>query len=390
MFLVRAHYHYNRTPRALERHAPLNAMISASSVTAVRTALEAYGDPYLGESLGAAQAIREVRVVGENVSARIALGFPVGGYEEEMTAALRHYLQAQGIGVPFTLELEPDIRAHAVQRNLKPLGEISNVVAVASGKGGVGKSTVAVNLALAWAAQGARVGILDADIYGPSQPLMLGLAGQRPSSPDGKQLRPLESHGVRAMSIGFLVDESQPMVWRGPMVTQALTQLLTETQWGKLDYLVVDMPPGTGDIQLTLAQRVPVAGAVIVTTPQDIALADARKALKMFEKVAVPVLGIIENMSIHVCSSCGHAEHIFGAGGGTRMAQEYGVRLLGELPLDSHIRAEADGGRPTVVAAPGSARARAYIEMARRTGGALAVRARDRSSVFPKIVIEET
>ena len=365
-------------------------MISASSVTALRAALEAYSDPFLGETLGAAQAIREVRVVGETVSARIALGFPVGGYEEEMAAALRDYLAAQGIRVPFALELEADIRAHAVQRNLKPLGEISNVVAVASGKGGVGKSTVAVNLALAWAQQGARVGILDADIYCPSQPLMLGLTGQRPSSPDGKQLRPLESHGVRAMSIGFLVDEAQPMVWRGPMVTQALTQLLSETQWGKLDYLVVDMPPGTGDIQLTLAQRVPVAGAVIVTTPQDIALADARKALKMFEKVAVPVLGIIENMSIHVCSSCGHTEHIFGAGGGTRMAQEYGLRLLGELPLDGHIRAEADSGRPTVVAAPGSPRARAYLEMARRTGGALAVRSRDRSSVFPKIVIEET
>jgi ATP-binding protein involved in chromosome partitioning len=365
-------------------------MISASSVTAVRAALEAYSDPYLGETLGAAQAIREVRLVGESVSARIALGFPVRGYETEMADALRAYLAAQGISVPFVLELEADIRAHAVQRNLKPLGEISNVVAVASGKGGVGKSTVAVNLALAWAMQGARVGILDADIYGPSQPLMLGLTGQRPVSADGKHLQPLESHGVKAMSIGFLVDEAQPMVWRGPMVTQALTQLLSETQWGKLDYLVVDMPPGTGDIQLTLAQRVPVAGAVIVTTPQDIALADARKALKMFEKVSVPVLGIIENMSIHVCSSCGHAEHIFGSGGGTRMAQEYGVRLLGELPLDGHIRAEADGGRPTVVAAPDSPRARAYVEMARRTGAALALRARDRTSLFPKIVIEET
>ena len=365
-------------------------MIPASSVTAVRVALEGYSDPYLGETLGTAQAIREVRDVDGTVSARVALGFPVGGYEQEMAQALRGYLKARGVDVPFALSLEADIRAHAVQRNLKPLGEISNVVAVASGKGGVGKSTVAVNLALAWAAQGARVGILDADIYGPSQPLMLGLADQRPTSPDGKRLRPLESHGVRAMSIGFLVDQAQPMVWRGPMVTQALTQLLSETQWGKLDYLVVDMPPGTGDIQLTLAQRVPVAGAVIVTTPQDIALADARKALKMFETVAVPVLGIVENMSIHVCSACGHAEHIFGSGGGTRMAEEYGVRLLGELPLDAHIRAEADSGRPTVVAAPDSARARAYVEMARRTGAALALRTRDRSSLFPKIVIEET
>src|SRR5580700_3899308 len=305
-----------------------------------------------------------------------------------MSEALVRHLAAAGINVPLTVELQADIKAHAVQRNLKPLEQIKNVVAVASGKGGVGKSTVAVNLALAWAAQGARVGILDADIYGPSQPLMLGLAGQRPTAPDGKHLRPLMSHGVGAMSIGFLVDEEQPMVWRGPMVTQALTQLLSETQWGVLDYLVVDMPPGTGDIQLTLAQRVPVAGAVIVTTPQDIALADARKGLKMFEKVAVPVLGIVENMSIHVCSNCGHAEHIFGSGGGARMAEQYGVKLLGELPLDAHIREEADGGCPTVVAAPDSPRAKAYFEMARRTGAALAIRARDRSSVFPKIVVE--
>jgi len=365
-------------------------MVPDSTVSAVRTALETYTDPYLEETLGAAQAVREVRALGAGVTARIALGYPIGGYHDELAAALTAHLAAAGLDVPLTIDLEADIRAHAVQRNLKPLAEISNVVAVASGKGGVGKSTVAVNLALAWAAQGARVAILDADIYGPSQPIMLGLAGQRPTSLDGKQLRPLVSHGVAAMSIGFLVDQEQPMVWRGPMVTQALTQLLSETQWGKLDYLVVDMPPGTGDIQLTLAQRVPVAGAVIVTTPQDIALADARKGLKMFEKVSVPVLGIVENMSIHVCSSCGHAEHVFGAGGGARMAEQYGVRLLGELPLDAHIREEADSGRPTVVAAPDSPRARAYLEMARRTAGALAVRSRDRSSLFPKIVVEET
>jgi len=360
------------------------------ALATVRAALDAYVDPYLGEPLGTAQAVREVRPAGTGFAARITLGFPVGGYDAELTAALGAQLAAAGIRAPLVVELEADIRAHAVQRSLKPLGEIKNVVAVASGKGGVGKSTVAVNLALAWAVQGARVGVLDADIYGPSQPLMLGLAGQRPSSPDGKHLRPLASHGVSAMSIGFLVDAEQPMVWRGPMVTQALTQLLGETQWGALDYLVVDMPPGTGDIQLTLAQRVPVAGAVIVTTPQDIALADARKGLKMFEKVSVPVLGIVENMSVHICSNCGHSEHIFGAGGGERMAREYGVRLLGELPLDAHIREEADGGRPTVVAAPAAARARPYFEMARRTAGALAVRARDRSSVFPKIVVEES
>jgi ATP-binding protein involved in chromosome partitioning len=365
-------------------------MTPEETLSSVRAALEAYADPYLGETLGAARAVREVRATGPGFTAQVVLGFPTGGYAQELSSALEQQLAAAGIAAPLALELQSDICAHAVQRNLKPLGDIRNVVAVASGKGGVGKSTVAVNLALAWAAQGARVGILDADIYGPSQPLMLGLVGERPLSSDGKHLQPLLSHGVSAMSIGFLVDSEQPMVWRGPMVTQALTQLLGETQWGALDYLVVDMPPGTGDIQLTLAQRVPVAGAVIVTTPQDIALADARKGLKMFEKVSVPVLGIVENMSVHVCSSCGHIEHIFGAGGGERMAREYGVRLLGELPLDVHIREEADGGRPTVVAAPDSPRARPYFEMARRTAAALALRARDRSALFPKIVVEES
>src|SRR5579862_8637843 len=365
-------------------------MISESTLLGARAALEAYVDPYLAETLSSAEAIREVRALGKGINARIALGFPVGGYGPELTAALRAHLTQAGIDVPLSVDLEANIRPHAVQRNLKPLAQISNIVAVASGKGGVGKSTVAVNLALAWAAQGARVGLLDADIYGPSQPLMLGLEGQRPSAPDGKHLQPLPAYGIVSMSIGFLVDAEQPMVWRGPMVTQALTQLLSETDWGALDYLVVDMPPGTGDIQLTLAQRVPVAGAVIVTTPQDIALADARKGLKMFEKVSVPVLGIVENMSIHICTNCGHAEHIFGAGGGAKMAEQYGIALLGELPLDAHIREEADGGNPTVVAAPDSPRAKAYFEIARRAAAALSRRARDRSSVFPKIVVEES
>ena len=377
---------YNLRPR----RTPTLNMTPEETLQAVRAALEAYRDPYLLETLGVAQAVRAVRPAGAGFAVQVVLGFPVGGYQAELTAALRGQLAAAGIDAPLEVELQSDIRAHAVQRNLKPLGDIRNVVAVASGKGGVGKSTVAVNLALAWGVQGARVGLLDADIYGPSQPLMLGLTGQRPTMADGKQLRPLVSHGVSAMSIGFLVDAEQPMVWRGPMVTQALTQLLAETQWGALDYLVVDMPPGTGDIQLTLAQRVPVAGAVIVTTPQDIALADARKGLKMFEKVSVPILGIVENMSVYTCPQCGHSEHVFGAGGGGRMAGDYGVRLLGELPLDAHVREEADGGRPSVIAAPDSARARAYLEMARRTAAALAVRARDRSSVFPRIVIEET
>jgi ATP-binding protein involved in chromosome partitioning len=365
-------------------------MSGKASVDAVRAALDAYVDPYLQENLGAAQAVRELSEAGAGFRARITLGYPVGGYQAELAAALTGQLAAAGITAALTINLESDIRAHAVQRNLKPLGEIRNIVAVASGKGGVGKSTVAANLALAWSAQGARVGVLDADIYGPSQPLMLGLTGQRPTLAEGQRLRPLTGHGVAAMSIGFLVDAEQPMVWRGPMVTQALTQLLEQTEWGALDYLVVDMPPGTGDIQLTLSQRVPVAGALIVTTPQDIALADARKGLKMFEKVAVPVLGIVENMSVHICSNCGHIEHVFGAGGGARMAQDYGVRLLGELPLDARIREEADGGTPTVVAAPDSPRAKPYFEMARRTAAALALRARDRSHVFPKIVVEET
>jgi ATP-binding protein involved in chromosome partitioning len=278
-----------------------------------------------------------------------------------------------------------------VQKTLKPLATVKNVIAVASGKGGVGKSTTAANLALAWAAQGARVGLLDADIYGPSQPLMMGLGGAKPEiAADGKHMVPLRAHGVEVMSIGFLIDAEQPMIWRGPMVTQALTQLLGETNWGDLDYLVVDMPPGTGDIALTLSQRVPVSGAVIVTTPQDIALLDARKGLKMFEKVEVRVLGVVENMSVHVCANCGHVEHLFGSGGGARMAAQYGVQLLGELPLDIRIREEADGGVPTVVAEPGSERALAYRRMARRTAARLATLNKDYTRMFPKITVEAT
>ena len=357
----------------------------------LRAALEQYADPYLRQTLGECAALRALRIEGQTVSASIALGIPVRGYETQFRDALAAHLVAAGFpGLRLEIELASAIVAHSVQRSLKPLPGVSNVIAVASGKGGVGKSTVAVNLALAWAAAGARVGILDADIYGPSQPLMLGLAGQRPTAPDGKHLVPLRAHGVQAMSIGFLVDAAQALVWRGPMVTQALSQLLADTAWGELDYLVVDMPPGTGDIQLTLAQRVPVAGAVIVTTPQEIALADARKGLAMFEKVAVPVLGVVENMSLHVCSQCGHVEHLFGAGGGARMAAECGVQLLGELPLDARVGAETDAGRPTVVAAAGTPRAAPYVELARHTAGALARRGRDRSALFPKIVIEES
>jgi ATP-binding protein involved in chromosome partitioning len=362
----------------------------SSTEASIRAALESFVEPYLQQSLGEASALRALELQPGRVLAKIELGFPTIGYAHSLQAALQRHLSGAGFTDELTLELSSRIVPHAVQRSLKPLAGVKNIVAVASGKGGVGKSTVAVNLALAWAAGGADVGILDADIYGPSQPLMLGLSGQRPSSPDGKRILPLKAHGLAAMSIGFLVDPAQAVVWRGPMVTSALTQLLGETEWGDLDYLVVDMPPGTGDIQLTLAQRVPVAGAIIVTTPQDIALADARKGLAMFEKVSVPVLGVIENMSIHVCSNCGHAEHIFGSGGGARMASEYGVPLLGELPLDARIQREADGGCPSVVADPASARAQAYVDAARRAAAALARRARDRSALFPKIVVEDT
>jgi ATP-binding protein involved in chromosome partitioning len=356
----------------------------------VRAVLESFVEPYLQQTLAQVGAVRSLEVAQDSLLVRIELGFPTLGYTHPLQSALQAHLRANDILTPLTLELSSAILPHAVQRNLKPLAGVKNIVAVASGKGGVGKSTVAVNLALAWAAAGAQVGILDADIYGPSQPLMLGLTGQRPSSPDGKRILPLRAHGLSAMSIGFLVDPAQAVVWRGPMVTQALTQLLTDTEWGALDYLVVDMPPGTGDIQLTLAQRVPVSGAIIVTTPQDIALADARKGLAMFEKVAVPVLGIVENMSVHVCSHCGHAEHVFGSGGGARLAAEHGVTLLGELPLDIHIREQADGGTPTVAADPAAPAAQAYIEAARRAAAVLSRRARDRSSLFPKIVVEDS
>ena len=365
--------------------------IPASSVSeAAREVLGAYVDPWLGRSLAELKALVSVSEAGGPLAVSIRLPIPVGDYRAALEDALSAQLAAGGIALPLQLDLTADIVSHAVQPTLKPLAQIRNVVAVASGKGGVGKSTVAANLALAWAAAGARVGLLDADIYGPSQPIMLGLAGQRPSSTDGKRINPLLAHGVKAMSIGMLVEPAQAMVWRGPMATQALTQLLADTEWGELDYLVVDMPPGTGDIQLTLSQRVPVAGAVIVTTPQDIALADARKGITMFQKVAVPVLGVVENMSLHVCSACGHAEAIFGEGGGERLAAECGTELLGRLPLDARIRAEADGGTPSLVAAPDSARAQAFREFARRTAAALARRGRDRSSAFPKIVVEET
>jgi len=362
----------------------------AATDNAIREKLSSYTDPYLSQTLAEAKAVESVTLQNGAVSVGLVLGFPCADYVGELKTALQNHLQPLLGQCRLDLTLRAQITAHAVQRTLKPLGNVKNIVAVASGKGGVGKSTTAANLALAWAAQGAKVGLLDADIYGPSQPLMMGLTGAKPVSVDGKRLTPLRAHGVEVMSIGFMIDQEQPMAWRGPMVTQALTQLLGETNWGELDYLVVDMPPGTGDIQLTLAQRVPVSGAVIVTTPQDIALLDARKGLKMFEKVEVRVLGVVENMSVHVCSQCGHVEHVFGSGGGARMATQYGVQLLGELPLDIRIREDADGGAPTVISEPGSARAQAYFQMARRTAARLATLNKDYSRAFPKITVEAT
>jgi ATP-binding protein involved in chromosome partitioning len=361
-----------------------------AAANALRELLSAYSDPYLGQTLGEAKAIGSVVSHDGRVAVELVLGFPCADYGPELQAALESHLKPVLGGALLDLTLRAQITAHAVQRTLKPLVNVKNVVAVASGKGGVGKSTTAANLALAWAAQGAKVGLLDADIYGPSQPLMMGLSGSKPVSTDGKHMAPLRAHGIEVMSIGFMIDQEQPMAWRGPMVTQALTQLLGDTTWGDLDYLVVDMPPGTGDIQLTLAQRVPVSGAVIVTTPQDIALLDARKGLKMFEKVEVRVLGVVENMSMYVCTECGHVEHVFGSGGGARMAAQYGVQLLGELPLDIRIREDADGGAPTVVSEPQSERARAYFLMARRTAARLATLNKDYSRAFPKITVEAT
>ena len=356
----------------------------------VEQALSAWQEPYLGASLGSAGVISDLTVNQGDVNVTVTLGFPSGSYGQSLSAELQAMI-AQLPGVTSAVvKVDTAIGSHAVQNNLKPIDGIRNIIAIASAKGGVGKSTTAVNLALALAADGASVGLLDADIYGPSQPRMLGLRGQQPISTDGKRLEPLIAHGIKAMSIGFLIDEDQPMVWRGPMVTQALRQLVGDTNWGELDYLLVDMPPGTGDIQLTLSQQVPVSGAVVVTTPQDIALLDARKGLHMFEKVNVTVLGVVENMSTHICSNCGHEEPIFGSGGGQRMAGETNVPFLGALPLDITIRQEADSGKPTVVAQPDSEIAAAYRDIGRRMTAGLAMGQKDFSRLFPKIVIEES
>src|SRR3954467_10423379 len=354
----------------------------------VQDALRAIVDPNTGKDLLSSRSARNIKLSEGDVSLDVEPGYPARSQHDPIRRDVTQALKAAG-AAGVKVNVTSKVVAHAVQRGVKLIPGIKNIIAVASGKGGVGKSTTAVNLALALASEGASVGVLDADIYGPSQPMMLGIAG-RPESKDGKRIEPMEGHGIQASSIGFLIDVDTPMVWRGPMVTQALEQLLRDTRWKDLDYLVVDLPPGTGDIQLTLSQKVPVTGAVIVTTPQDIALIDARKGLKMFEKVGVPILGLVENMAIHICSNCGHEEHIFGEGGAARMSEDYKVSVLGRLPLDIRILEQADSGKPTVVAQPDSRSAQIYKEIARKVAARIAELAKDHSGAFPKIVIQNT
>jgi ATP-binding protein involved in chromosome partitioning len=345
-------------------------------------------DPNTGKDFVTTKALKNLSVSDNDVSFDVELGYPaksqIPGFRKALIAAAKSVAPDANVSVNITTK----VVAHAVQRGVQLLPRVKNIVAVASGKGGVGKSTTAVNLALALAAEGASVGILDADIYGPSQPMMMGIDG-RPESDDGQTMEPLENYGVQVMSIGFLVAQDEAMIWRGPMATQALEQLLRQTNWKDLDYLIVDMPPGTGDIQLTLSQRVPMTGAVIVTTPQDIALLDAKKGIKMFEKVGVPILGLVENMAVHICSNCGHTEHIFGVDGGKKMAAEYGMSYLGALPLNMQIRLQADNGKPTVVADPDGEVAGIYKAVARQVAVAIAAKNKDFSSKFPSIKISK-
>ncbi|MDQ9171506.1 iron-sulfur cluster carrier protein ApbC [Oxalobacteraceae bacterium R-40] len=357
------------------------------TVEAVKEALTKVIDRNTGKDLVTGKSIKNIQVNGANVSFDVELGYPaksqIAAIHNDVVNAVR---SIAGVG-EVKANVHSKIVAHAAQRGVKLLSNVKNIIAVASGKGGVGKSTTAVNLALALAAEGAQVGILDADIYGPSQPMMMGISG-RPETTDGKTMEPMENYGLQVSSIGFMIDPDEPMVWRGPIVTQALQQLLEQTNWRDLDYLIVDMPPGTGDIQLTLSQKVPVTGAVIVTTPQDIALLDARKGLKMFEKVGIPILGIVENMSVHICSNCGHAEPIFGTGGGEKMCKDYGTEFLGALPLTMSIREQTDSGKPTVVAEPDGPVADIYKTIARKIAVKIAEKAKDMSGKFPSIVIK--
>ena len=356
----------------------------------VEQALSHFQDPYLGVDYVALDAIRSLTIEPQKIHVAVTLDYPAAGVRDNIVKGLREALADVAGGRDIEVELDWQIVSQQPTRNLQALGEVKNIIAVASGKGGVGKSTTAVNLALALHAEGARVGILDADIYGPSQSIMLGVPDDtRPETTQGQYWVPVEAHGLQAMSMGFLVDENTPMVWRGPMVSGALQQMLNQTLWQQLDYLLIDMPPGTGDIQLTLAQKVPVTGAVIVTTPQDIALLDAIKGIEMFAKVEIPVLGIIENMSTHICSECGHTEAIFGSGGGERIAQQYGTPLLGQLPLDLAIREQADAGRPTLVAEPDGTIAQNYRDIARHLAALVARQAADSASAFPNIEITD-
>ena len=364
--------------------------------TLVEQLLGHFVEPYTGKDLVETKSVKDVSVEADGISVDIQLGFAADGYLATFRETLERFLidrLSSECGLnpsalpPVRVNATWRVAAHNAQRGMQLLDGIKNVLAVASGKGGVGKSTVTANLALALARDGATVGILDADIYGPSQPRMMG-GKERPESTDGKTLEPVMSYGIQVMSIGFLIEEETPMIWRGPMVTQALEQLLRDTNWRDIDYLIVDLPPGTGDTQLTLSQKVPVSGAVIITTPQDIALLDACKGLKMFEKVEVPVLGVIENMSVHICSECGHAEHIFGAGGGERMARQYGVQLLGSLPLDIDIRQDTDSGEPTVAKNPDGRVGNEFREVARRVAARLSLQGKNYSQVFGNIVVQ--
>ena len=363
--------------------------MTAISEAQLQPLLQAVVDPGCGRALGEAKAVRSVKVEGADVAIDIELGYPAASQHAALRAALVAAAKSPpGVG-NVSVSITTKVVAHAVQRGVQLLPGVKNIIAVASGKGGVGKSTTAANLALALHAEGARVGVLDADVYGPSQPLMLGVSG-RPETLDGQNMEPHIAHGVQVNSIGFLVEDDQAMIWRGPMATQALEQLLRQTRWQELDYLIVDMPPGTGDIQLTLSQRVPVTGAVIVTTPQDIALIDAKKGLKMFEKVGIPILGIVENMAVHICSNCGHVEHIFGAEGGQKMAAQYGTELLASLPLAMSIRAQADSGTPTVAAEPDGEVAALYKALARKVASKIAAQGKDYSAKFPSISISKS
>ena len=357
----------------------------------VQSTLKSLIDPNTQKDFVSSKSVKNIKISGYDLSLDILLGYPARSVWDEIRDSVVTHVKANLPQVGnVTVHVSSKVVPHGVQRGVKLVDGVKNIIAVASGKGGVGKSTTAVNLALALSAEGARVGVLDADIYGPSQPTMLGITGQ-PKSRDGKSMEPMINHEIQSMSIGYMIQgEDAPMVWRGPMVTQALDQLLHQTRWDNLDYLVVDLPPGTGDIQLTLAQKVPVTGAIIVTTPQDIALLDARKGLKMFEKVGIKIVGIVENMSTHICSNCGHEEHIFGAGGGAKMCEDYNVEFLGSLPLDIRIREHADSGSPTVVADPDGDISKTYKLIARRIAVKIADMAQDHSAVFPKIVVQNT